>query len=119
MNESDHPSATTTIRLVPLQVRLVTGVTPGWSGIMDHLIETFHNTTNITVVMSSSYDVWEKMDGGLADIAISHCKHNIHPACDRESGLRCTSVVRGGCHRIPFYMLVQYVAPGRQQPHLR
>ena len=49
-------------------------VTPGWSGIMQHLIESFSQATGIVVEMTSSFDVWEKMDSGLADMAITHYK---------------------------------------------
>ena len=41
---------------------------------MQHLIETFSQATGIVVEMTSSFDVWEKMDSGLADMAIAHYK---------------------------------------------
>ena len=55
-------------------LRVLTVVTPGWSGLMEHLIGTFEATTGIKVEMEASFDTFEKMDAGAADMAISHYK---------------------------------------------
>ena len=55
-------------------LRLATVVTPGWSGVMDELINRFEQQHQIRVRMFSSFDVYEQMEHGDADMVISHYK---------------------------------------------
>jgi FtsP/CotA-like multicopper oxidase with cupredoxin domain/ABC-type tungstate transport system permease subunit len=55
-------------------LRLATVVTPGWSGVMDELINRFEQQHQIRVEMFSSFDVYEQMEHGDADMVISHYK---------------------------------------------
>ena len=55
-------------------LRLATVVTPGWSGVMDELINRFQQRHQIRVETFSSFDVYEQMERGDADMVISHYK---------------------------------------------
>ncbi len=55
-------------------LRLATVVTPGWSGVMDELVNRFQQQHQIRVEMFSSFDVYEQMERGDADMVISHYK---------------------------------------------
>eukprot|EP01045_Picozoa_sp_COSAG04_P010943 COSAG04_NODE_689_length_11142_cov_6.664041_2_plen_936_part_00 len=55
-------------------LRLATVVTPGWSGVMDELINRFQQQHQIRVEMFSSFDVYEQMEHGDADMVIAHYK---------------------------------------------
>jgi len=55
-------------------LRLQTVVTPGWSGVMEHLINSFQVKHRIKVEQVSSFDTYEKMEMGRADMVISHYK---------------------------------------------
>ena len=75
---------------------------------MDHLIDSFQSKTRITVKQVSSFDTYEKMEMGGADMVISHYKKDDGKCLLFPPALHYRTDDGGDVARIPLHLGVMY-----------